>query len=70
MDDVRRIMRVGWRRRTAIVTAVALGIGGGTFVSPASSQSLTDRFRVFSVESRTNQPKARRSWLRLNPRVI
>lgn len=45
MDDVRRIMRVGWRRRTAIVTAVALGIGGGTFVSPASSQSLTDRFK-------------------------
>jgi hypothetical protein len=45
MDDVRRIMRVGWRRRTAILTAVALGIGSGTFVSPASSQSLTDRFK-------------------------
>ena len=38
-------MRAGWRRRTAILTAVALGIGSGTFVSPASSQSLTDRFK-------------------------
>jgi hypothetical protein len=45
MDDVRRIMRVGWRCRTAVLTAVALGISGGTFVSPASSQSLTDRFK-------------------------
>jgi hypothetical protein len=45
MDDVRRIMRVGWRRRTAIVTAVALGLSSITFVSPASSQSLTDRFK-------------------------
>ena len=47
MDDERAIMRVGWRRRTAILTAVALGIGSGTFVSPASSQSLTDRFKSF-----------------------
>jgi hypothetical protein len=45
MDDGRRIMKVGWRCRTVILTAVALGIGGGTFVSPASSQSLTDRFK-------------------------
>ena len=47
MNDERAIMRVGWRRRTAILTAVALGIGSGTFVSPASSQSLTDRFKSF-----------------------
>jgi hypothetical protein len=44
MDDVRRIMRVGWRRRTAILI-IALATSGGTFVSPASSQSLSDRFK-------------------------
>jgi hypothetical protein len=45
MDDVRRIMTLAWRRRVAIVVTVALGIGSGMLVSPASSQSLTDRFK-------------------------
>jgi hypothetical protein len=45
MDDVRRIMTVAWRRRVAILTAVSLGISSGMLVSPASSQSLTDRFK-------------------------
>ena len=45
MDDVRRIMTPAWRRRVAIVVTVALGMGSGMLVSPASSQSLTDRFK-------------------------
>lgn len=45
MDDVRRMMRVGRRRGTAMLTVIVLAISGGTFVSPASSQSLTDRFK-------------------------
>jgi hypothetical protein len=45
MDDVRRIMTLAWRRRVAIVVTIALGIGSGMLVSPASSQSLTDRFK-------------------------
>ena len=45
MNDVRPIMRVGRCRGTAILTVLALAISGGAFVSPASSQSLTDRFK-------------------------
>lgn len=45
MDDVRRMKRGRRRHGIALLTVLALAVSGGTFVSPASSQSLTDRFK-------------------------
>jgi hypothetical protein len=45
MDDGRGIMTAAGCRRIAILAAVSLGLACGTFASPASSQSITDRFK-------------------------
>jgi hypothetical protein len=45
MGEKRGIMTAVLSRRIAISAAVALGIGCGIFPSPASSQSLGDRFK-------------------------
>jgi hypothetical protein len=45
MGDKRAIMTAVLSRRIAISAAVALGIGCGMLASPASSQSLGDRFK-------------------------
>src|SRR5450759_3258672 len=45
-------------RRTAILAAVLLGIGSGVAVSPASAQSLSDRFKSL-FGGKTDQPAVR-----------
>src|SRR5258708_672848 len=45
MGDEREIMTAARRRRIAISAAVLLGIGCGMLATPASAQSLTDRFK-------------------------
>ena len=45
MGEKRGIMTAVLSRRIAISAAVALGVGSGIFASPASSQSLGDRFK-------------------------
>jgi hypothetical protein len=45
MGEKRGIMTAVLSRRIAISAAVALGVGSGVFASPASSQSLGDRFK-------------------------
>ena len=45
-------------RRTAILAAVLLGIGSAVAVSPASAQSLSDRFKSL-FGGKTDQPAAR-----------
>jgi hypothetical protein len=45
MGEKRGIMTAVLSRRIAISAAVALGVGCGTLASPASSQSLGDRFK-------------------------
>jgi len=45
MDNVGRITTVARRRRVAVFAAVLAGMASGVLASPASSQSLTDRFK-------------------------
>ncbi|HEV7636501.1 MAG TPA: hypothetical protein VGO54_13790, partial [Bradyrhizobium sp.] len=45
MGDKRAIMTAVLSRRIAISATVALAIGCGMLASPASSQSLSDRFK-------------------------
>src|SRR3979411_275350 len=48
--------RPGGRRRTAIVAAVAFPISCGMFAAPASSQSLTDRFKSLFGGGKSEEP--------------
>jgi hypothetical protein len=48
--------RRGGRRRNAIAAAVAFAIGCGMFAAPASSQSLTDRFKSLFGGGKSEEP--------------
>src|SRR6266446_7574669 len=48
--------RSGGRGRTAIVAAVAFAISCGMFAAPASSQSLTDRFKSLFGGGKSEEP--------------
>ena len=64
MDDkpvIRTAARPGRSRRIALLAAISLAIGCGMLASPASAQSLTDRFKsLFGGKSEEPPPRARR----------
>ena len=45
MDDMRGMMTAARRRRFAVLAAVSLGLSCGMVASPATAQSITDRFK-------------------------
>jgi hypothetical protein len=53
---IKTAARPGGYRRTAIVAAVAFAIGCGMFASPASSQSITDRFKSLFGGGKSEEP--------------
>src|SRR5258708_30719917 len=56
MGDEREIMTAARRRRIAISAAVLLGIGCGMLATPASSPSLTDRFKSLFGGGKSDAP--------------
>ena len=56
MGDKRGIMTAARRRRIAISAAVALAMGCGMLASPASSQSLSDRFKSLFGGGKSEEP--------------
>ncbi|MGZ5876212.1 MAG: hypothetical protein ACXWKP_29435 [Bradyrhizobium sp.] len=56
MGDKRGAMTAARRRRIAILAAVSFGISCGMLASPASSQSLTDRFKSLFGGGKSEEP--------------
>jgi hypothetical protein len=53
---IKTAARPGGRRRTAIVVVAAFAIGCSLFASPASSQSITDRFKSLFGGGKSEEP--------------
>src|SRR5712692_5579572 len=53
---IKKAARPGGRRRTAIVVAAAFAIGCSLLASPASSQSITDRFKSLFGGGKSEEP--------------
>ena len=53
---IKTAARPGGRRRTVVAVTVAFAIGCGMFASPASSQSITDRFKSLFGGGKSEEP--------------
>jgi len=53
---IKTAARPGGRRRTVVAATVAFAIGCGMFASPASSQSITDRFKSLFGGGKSEEP--------------